>query len=382
MGREEGLRKQREMRPPAQNELEREVIKEELCTLCGACTGMCPYFLAHQGRIVARDECNLAQGRCRDFCPRVSVDLDLLHRSVFGGSYQWDSLGHMEAVCMARSTSRVVRSKAQYGGVVSTLMSFALREGTIDSAVMTRVNVDGEPEGVCARSSRDVLTCSGSTYVASPTVGAFNTAVRTGRGQRIGVVGTPCQVLALSKMKVAVSDDGDASRKLGLVVGLFCTWSLSWEGFLPFLAGKVKLADIMKVDIPPPPANILEVHARRGRLSIPLDDVRQFIRPGCTYCTDMTAEFADISVGAAEGIEGWNTVVVRTEKGAEVLAKATSRKLLEVRPLPGGNLEHLKKASDLKKRRALKTIIGKTGKSGDLLYLVDNRQSVKEFLHE
>jgi len=28
----------------------------------------------------------------------------------------------------------------------------------------------------------------------------------------------------------------------------------------------------------------------------------------------MTGEFADISVGAAEGITGWNTVIVRSEK--------------------------------------------------------------------
>ncbi len=31
--------------------------------------------------------------------------------------------------------------------------------------------------------------------------------------------------------------------------------------------------------------------------------------PACAYCLDMTYEFADISVGSVEGIEGWNLPV-------------------------------------------------------------------------
>jgi coenzyme F420-reducing hydrogenase beta subunit len=36
----------------------------------------------------------------------------------------------------------------------------------------------------------------------------------------------------------------------------------------------------------------------------------------------MTAEFSDLSVGAVEGIPGWNTVIVRTAKGQELLEGA------------------------------------------------------------
>ena len=57
-------------------ELRTEVVERQLCTLCGACVGMCPYLVAHRGRVVVMDDCNLSEGRCYSFCPRGSVDPD------------------------------------------------------------------------------------------------------------------------------------------------------------------------------------------------------------------------------------------------------------------------------------------------------------------
>jgi coenzyme F420 hydrogenase subunit beta len=361
-------------------ELEAKVIKESLCTFCGACTGMCPYLVAYRGRTVLRDTCNLSEGRCQAFCPRLSLNLDEIHKAVFGTPYKWDSIGKAAEVYIARSTDKAVQKKAQYGGVVTALISFALKEGFIDGAVLTRSNDDGLPEGTLVTTAKEILGCAGSGYTASPAIGAFNQAVKAGNKRKLAVVGTPCQVLALSKMKTSPSDLTDNSKGLSLTIGLFCTWALSTEEFISFLKERVSLPDIKKVDIPPPPANVFDVYTASGKVSIPLDEVRKFIRPACTFCTDMTAEFADISVGAAEGIEGWNTVIVRTEKGAEFFKKAKAKKILEIRPMPGQSLEHLKEAALSKKKRALRNIIRKTGNDKDLLYIKASPKTVKEFL--
>ena len=363
-------------------ELETKVIKEKLCTLCGACIGMCPYLVAYRGRIVFRDDCNLPQGRCHSFCPRVSVNLDDVHRVIFGKSYPWNSLGNVREVCIARSTNTVMRSKGQYGGVVTTLISFALKEGLIDSAVLTRSGDDGFPEGTLATTEEEILGCAGSSYAASPTVGAFNRGAQANCIEKVGVVGTPCQVLALSKMRAATLDVQNNAKRLGLTIGLFCTWALPHEEFVRCVEERVSLSDIVKVDIPPPPANVFEIYTASRRISVPLEEIRRMIRPACTYCIDMTAEFADISVGAAEGINGWNTVILRSEKGAELFGKAVGHKVLEVDTLPTQSFEHLKEASLLKKKRGLKNIVQKTGKAEDLLYLKSDTGIVKEFLNE
>ena len=307
-------------------ELETRVIRQDLCTYCGACTGMCPYLVSYKGRIVVRDACAIPEGRCRTFCPRLSVDFDDVHRAVFGTSYRWDGVGNVLEVCIARSSDKAILSKGQYGGVVTALTSFALKEGLIDSAVLTRCAPDGSPVGALAATRKETLLCAGSHYAAAPTIGAFNSAVQSDARERMGVVGTPCEILALAKMRAAPPDMREHAKKLGLTIGLFCTWALSPEELLRFVEGKVPLSDIKRVDIPPPPANVYEIYTASGRISVPLDEIRRFIRPACAYCTDMTAEFADISVGAAEGIEGWNTVLVRSEKGAELLKRAKGKR--------------------------------------------------------
>jgi len=39
-----------------------EVIKRDLCTLCGACVGLCPYFITHNGRVVDASEIAIGLG--------------------------------------------------------------------------------------------------------------------------------------------------------------------------------------------------------------------------------------------------------------------------------------------------------------------------------
>ena len=56
--------------------------------------------------------------------------------------------------------------------------------------------------------------------------------------------------------------------------------------------------------------------------------------PTCGYCFDMTSEFADISVGSVEGLEGWNTVIIRTENGAELMDMAKAKGKVDTSTLP------------------------------------------------
>ena len=349
-------------------ELQSEVLARDLCTLCGACVGMCPYLIAYRGRIVALDECNLAQGRCYAFCPRTPLDLDLLSQTVFGVPYAADEPGTVQEIVMARAKDEGIRSKAQFGGTVTALANFALDQGLIDSVVLTASDESILPSGTPAADKAQILGCAGSNFVAAPTLAAFNRHAE-GDAQSIGVVATPCQALALAKMRASPLENRNNIDKLKLVIGLFCTWALRYDDFARFLAEKAPLARIVKFDIPPPPANVFQVFIDSDRIDIPLDQVRPFIRPGCDVCLDMTAEFADVSVGAAEGVAGWNTLIVRSDTGRELVETAQAKGVIETQPLPDQNLAHLKEASLNKKKRGLKKVIETTGSEENLLYL-------------
>jgi coenzyme F420 hydrogenase subunit beta len=363
-------------------ELVKEVVKKDLCTLCGACVGWCPYFIAHNGRILLRDICDLSQGRCSIFCPRISLDLEKLSQTIFGIPYSWEGIGAIKAIVMARSTNAKVKARAQDAGTVTTLFCFAKDEGLIDSAILTLFEDKSLPRGVVASTRDEILACAGSSYMATPTVEAFNRNVQDGNQKRIGFVGTPCQVLALAKMKESTLEEENPTNNLQLIIGLFCTWALSYPNFTQFLEKEVS-DPVVKYDIPPHPANVLRVYTEKKHIDISLEKILPFVRPACWVCHDLTAEFADISVGSGRrAVSEWNTVIVRTSRGMEIVKGAEKKGLIETREIPKENLSRLQGAALNKKKKAFKNILQKTRSVDDLLYFKVQTERVKPLLVE
>ena len=340
--------------------LEEKVLGQGLCAACGACLSLCPYLRSWKGKVVKLDDCNLEEGRCFAYCPRTEVDLDKVYNKIFGKRYEEIEMGPFRKIMMARAKDPLWRKKAQTGGVVSALMDFALREKMIQAAVLTPRDGDLLPEGKIIKGRKEILSCAGSSYVSGPTLEALNKGPWKG-GERIGIVGLPCQVLSLARMKTSALEKRTPIDRVDLVIGLFCTWAFDYKPFMAFLHGRVGGSAIKKLDITPPPERILEVTGDGQLHRIPVDEIRPFIRPSCKICLDMTAELSDISVGTVEGKKSWNTVIVRTEMGEKLLIEAKKASVIETRALPEDNLNHLKEASLLKKRRALDALKEKGG---------------------
>ncbi|MDD5127552.1 MAG: Coenzyme F420 hydrogenase/dehydrogenase, beta subunit C-terminal domain [Dehalococcoidales bacterium] len=361
-------------------ELFKEVIEAGLCTYCGACSGGCPYLVPYKGKIALLDNCTRDEGQCYGYCPRTFLDMSAISQQVFGVPYGEDELGTVKEVMIARSTGKRIKEKGQYGGTVTALMSLALAEGLIDGAILTRTGKDKAASAYLANSAAEVLQGAGSNYLACPVLETYNRTPKDSH-RKLGIVGVPCQVIALSKMKQKPPENRPDIGDVKLVVGLFCTWALSPDGFYKFLKENVDLPKVTRFDIPPPPAKRFDAYIGTERKSFPLEQIRQHTMPTCAYCLDMTAEFADISVGSVEGLEGWNTVIVRTRTGAELMETAKKKKKLEIDKLPAQNLAHLKEASLLKKKRALTEIIKRSGSKNKLLYLGLSPRLVDKFLN-
>jgi coenzyme F420 hydrogenase subunit beta len=335
-----------------QNELQEMVLNTGLCTGCGACIDLCPYFRSYRGKTAILFPCTLTQGRCFAFCPKVEVDLDKLSQGSFGKPYGDSPLGSYQTIMISRAGKKIERSDFQAGGTVSSLTLFALKKGYVDGAVLT--DRDGllpvprfviEPE--------EVLKCASSKYTAAPTLSALNRAISKGL-RNIGIVATPCQALAIALMRSNPSKDNDFIDPIGLVIGLFCTWALDFRRFEGYISERIDTERIAKIDIPPPPAEVMEIFMKSGKkITIPLDEARELILEGCSYCIDMTAEFSDISVGVLEGHPDMNTLIVRTERGQEIVDNAIQEGYIMASPIPEENLQHLIWASLNKKRRAL-----------------------------
>jgi coenzyme F420 hydrogenase subunit beta len=375
-----------EKKRKGQNELNEKVRNARLCTGCGACVNLCPYQRSHEDKVIAIFPCDIDEGRCYAFCPRTPVDLEGLRAMLFDRADLTPEIGAVKGYFLARSPNAKARDRAQHGGTVSTLMALALREGIIDAAVMAEREESGLTASFSETDARKIGARGGSSFVVSPGVAEFNRTAKESRG-KIGVVATPCQALALAKMRMRPIPGKDSDiGKLGLVVGLFCSWALAWEPLLALLEGKVDLSSVTGMDVPPVEHGSMQVFTPEGVIDLPIEGVKQCVRGACHYCFDLTSEFSDVSVGSAildepwEEARQWNQVIARTALGLELVELARRKRLLQFREVPGDNLENLKTASMHKKRTALKNLRLRTGSEEDYLYLDRDDPVFREIL--
>ncbi|HZK84197.1 MAG TPA: Coenzyme F420 hydrogenase/dehydrogenase, beta subunit C-terminal domain [Desulfosporosinus sp.] len=338
--------------------LKQEVIESGNCTRCGLCVGMCPYIKTLNERIAFIHDCGREDGNCYRICPRTPSDWPELDRQVFGQEREDHILGHYQEVLYARSLDKNIAQGGQYGGVVSSLASYLIDSGESQAAILTKSEDYGPPKPFIARTREEVLSCAGSNYSASPTLSILNDGLRQGLDNLVAV-GRPCQILAIRKMQglTEVPEHNLSARKVNFSIGLFCFWSLETEVYA-FLKVKTGEREIKKVDIQ---VKYAVVTTEEGEVQIPVDEFRDFIRPTCHHCFDPTAEFADVSVGSTEYDPEWNTLIIRSPKGQEVVEKARAAGLLETKPYPTERLPLLRNAVLNKKRRVLDGVANDKG---------------------
>jgi coenzyme F420 hydrogenase subunit beta len=364
-----------EMKIMGQKELHKEVKEAKFCTGCGACVNLCPYHACYHDEVVMLHACDLKEGGCYAFCPRTPTDLEALKKRLFDPKDMIPEIGAVKGFYITRSADPAIRAGAQHGGTATALLTLALQEGIIDTAVVADEGAALLPEGAMVQDSDAIKRRGKSKFVVAPNVAEFNRLAKEG-GKKIGMVATPCQALALAKMREKpLRNYADRIDQLKLVIGLFCGWALSWRNLTALLRKKIALEEIEGMDIPPSKYHLLQLYTKKGGIDISLDEVNSSVRGACWYCPDLTAEFSDISVGSArlpEGWEvakGWNQVIVRTSTGQRLLNLAKERGLLEFRDVPEGNLDKLKTASLGKKKTAVKNLKIRSRDPKNLFYL-------------
>ncbi|MEK7436034.1 MAG: Coenzyme F420 hydrogenase/dehydrogenase, beta subunit C-terminal domain [Pseudomonadota bacterium] len=333
-------------------ELQEDVLKKGLCIDCGACVGLCPYFKSYRGTIGMIATCALAAGRCHAHCPKTEVDLGEITTGLMGKAYDGAPLGHYLSIAKARAGENIRgKGRFQNGGAVSALLALALKTGMIKAAALT--GREGlVPTPVLATSEEDVFACATSKYTAAPTIASVNEYGRSGQ-DKLAVVGTPCQITAVAQAKLDPLKREDFRDPVVLTIGLLCTWAVDTRKFIPLISGRTEIGKVISMDVPPPPAAVMEIHTTDGSFSIPIEEIRNTVPEGCAICPDMTAELTDISVGAMEGDYTWNTLIVRTATGAALVQQAVSQGYLELIDMPAENLANLKQGAAGKKKRAI-----------------------------
>ncbi|WXG42642.1 MAG: Coenzyme F420 hydrogenase/dehydrogenase, beta subunit C-terminal domain [Promethearchaeati archaeon SRVP18_Atabeyarchaeia-1] len=310
--------------------LQREVINTGACCSCGACVASCDQLGFEDGKPKLVGKCTVC-GVCYSQCPQTSTIASQL-------------IGNCLGVFTGKSRRGDV--KGQDGGVVTSLLLYALDKKMIDAAVVTRQKSEQpwKPEADVVTSNKEIIESSGSVYSHSQVVPALAKAIKGGH-KSIAFVGTPCKIDAAYKMQNSLVGLVHLSKGINVVrLGLFCMDSFSPNGLRTFFEEKnsIPLADIVKMNIKEGKFRVTRKTGEEKEFPIP--DLDSYRSSSCDFCTDFTSEKADISVGSVGSQPGFSTIIVRTNAGLELLNEAAGKGYIEFKPL---NDEDLTKVLNL-----------------------------------
>lgn len=330
-----------------------EIVKNGLCTGCGTCIALCPknaieLTIDHKKGIYVpklnRDKCD-ACGICYKVCPGHEVDFRQLNSEIFGKEPEEILIGNYTNCYVGHANDHNIRYNSASGGLVTASLIFALEEGMIDGALVTRMKRDSplEPEPFIARTKEEIIAARGSKYCPVPANIALDKILES--DGKFAVVGVPCQIHGIRKAELI---NKKLKEKIALHLGLFCSGApsfLATEFILKKFGAKKENIKSISYRGPGWPGGV-SLGVENRVLFVPFDDYYhsgfgQYFHPvRCKLCIDATSEFADISFADAWLPEiirsdkvGASIVIPRNELGTKLLQDMASKKLISIREI-------------------------------------------------
>lgn len=312
-----------------------QIIRPNLCSFCGACMAACPigvlWPVGEQPTLIG--SCALCEV-CYYQCPTVEFSKNDVEMFLHGRTRLPDeSLGITRGTFVGRALGKDVQTYAQDGGVVTALLTYALESKLIDAAVVAGRDTRWRASPVVATRSEEIITNAGTKYTPSPTLLGVRSAIDEYGKEKVGLVGTPCQMKAVRRIQTSPLGNRRLAQAMTLSIGLFCMESYGYDKLVEqYLASKgIDPTSITRVGIKK--GSFIAWAGENELLHVPLKEVDAFVRQSCRQCEDFTAEYSDVSVGAIGSPNGYSTIIARTQLGLELLRSAEKAGYLELREL-------------------------------------------------
>jgi coenzyme F420 hydrogenase subunit beta len=353
------------------------VISKGLCTVCGACVGVCPGSALRINALVPEltGECD-GCGACYAACPGKEIHLDRLEARVFGRvRHAHEKRIGIHAGCFAANCAEAsIRENATSGGVITGLLAYAFDRGLIDGALITGIDSIHPlcPVPMLATGRKDLVAGQKSKYmlVSGGLLSILKEIVVEKGFRNIAVVGSPCHVHAVRKIqhsavKFLKSSIGPAIK---YCLGLFCAFNFFPEGTqtiiqaLGFKPEDIESIDWRDTSETPFPGKFC-ARAKSGEKRS-MDLLQEYIilggifdHPRCRLCYDWANELADISSGDEVDEMGFHRQ--GSKRSHTVVRSAAGRSLFDG-AVSGGYLE-AEKTSEERIARNLGFVIKKVG---------------------
>lgn len=345
-----------------------QVAEWRLCAGCGACVPACRnraitlVDIRDQGlRPVVNPAACQECGECVEVCPGIQIShRTFSEQTIPELSWEW---GPVLEVWEGHATDPQIRYDGSSGGVATALALFCLEKQAASGVlhIGAREGVPLENAAVFSKCRADLLARTGSRY--SPAAPCEKLEwIQEARGPSV-FIGKPCDVVALRKSQTV---NKVLDEKISLAISIFCAATPVTEGTYDILrALGVKAEDAEELRYRGggwPGMTTVKVKGdnnRTRRMSYEqswgdiLSKCGQF---RCRLCPDSTGEFADISCGdpwyreIEPGEDGWSLVLVRSERGREILQEAMNTGYVKVERVGPSTVPRSQKALLVRRR--------------------------------
>ncbi len=324
------------------HDLIEEVQSHGICGRCGGCVSFCSasdlnalrFNRGGEPRFADEEKC-LQCGICYLVCPQIKA----LNKELKEQFHWKKPAGSFKRLFSARTTDSTVASLATDGGVVTSLLLFALENRLIEGAIVSHKTGPFARLPFVAMTKQEVIDAAGSCFDDAAHLGEVGKSytsfvptireiskLRTWNPGRMAIVATPCQVYSLRKMQLLKVVPSDA---IELVIGLFCMENFSFTKTERRKMEKslgVDLSDVVKMNIKD---DVILTMNRGTTLHVPFNLIDQIAKQSCFACSDFANEFADISCGGIGSADGYTTVMVRTGRGEQIYNEANQKGFVE-----------------------------------------------------
>jgi 3,8-divinyl protochlorophyllide a 8-vinyl-reductase (ferredoxin) len=276
---------------------------KELCSECGLCDTHYIHYV--------KDACAFLNQQIADLETQTHDrprDLDNPDELYFGVSQDMMAAQKKEPI-----------PGAQWTGIVSSIAIEMLNRGLVEGVVCVQNTEEDrfQPKPVIARTPEEVLAARVNKPTLSPNLNILEQVEQSGM-KRLVVIGVGCQIQALRAVE----------KQLGLeklyVLGTPCVDNVTRAGLQKFLDTTSRSpSTVVHYEF----MQDFRVHFRHEDGSTELvpffglktNQLKDVFAPSCMSCFDYVNSLADLVVGYMGAPFGWQWLVVRNDRGQEML---------------------------------------------------------------
>lgn len=352
-----------------------EIAAQGLCAGCGLCASMAP-----PGSVTL--EISTAGFLRPRVTPALPAGVEKTLVALCPGNQLWAPPGdapqqdpiwgpHYQPM-RGHATDAEIRFKASSGGVISAIATYLLASKAVELVVHVGMDEAAPLQSrlLVSRDRAGVIAGASARYGPAAPLESINDILAA--GQPFAFIGKPCDVAGLRNLAKV---DPRVDHLMRYALAFFCAGvsslriSESIVGKYGLTPDDVKLMRYRGHGCP----GATHIEARDGRVfeqsydDTWSEELNQEIQFRCKICPDGIGEQADIACGDAwvgDGgyahaeHEGWNALLARSARGAELLAKMQTDKALHLEPISLADLNAMQPHQVERKQAVLARLAG------------------------